>query len=48
VVKEILETGTCTLSSYAESAAVHMPVIEALMQHVRTAVDPKLDYVPIT
>lgn len=48
VVKEILETGTCTLSSYAESAAVHMPVIEAMMQHLRTAVDPKLDYVPIT
>jgi len=48
VVKEILESGTCTLSSYAESAAVHIPVIEALMQHLKTAVDPKLDYVPIT
>jgi hypothetical protein len=48
VVEEILETGSCILSSYAESAAVHIPLIEALMQHVKTAVDPELDYVPIT
>lgn len=48
VVKTIIETGTCTLSSYAESAAVHIPLIEALMRHVKAVVDPKLDYVPIT
>ena len=47
-VKEILDTGTCQLSSYSESAAVHIPVIKALMQHVKAGVDPKLDYVPIT
>ncbi len=47
-VKQILETETCSLSSYDESMAIHLPLMEALLEHIKNVVDKNLDYVPIT
>ena len=47
-VNQILETRTCKLTSFAESMAVHLPLIEVLIEHVKKEVDMNLDYVPIT
>jgi len=47
-VQDILKSGTCSLSTLEESAAIHKPLIEALLRHMNQYDDKLHDHCPIT
>lgn len=48
IAEDLLQTGTCGLTPYAEAAAIHLPFVNALIHHCKNCIDLNLDYAPIT
>ncbi len=48
VVQEILDTGTCGLPSFDESATLHLALLDALLDHYRRHADREAQLCPIT
>ena len=48
VVAQILDTGTCALPSFDESARLHLPLLDALFDHYRRHADREALLCPIT
>ena len=48
LVESILQTGTCLLPSLQESAAIHLPMIQCLLDHWNKYMPEKREEVPIT
>ena len=48
VAKEILETGTCRLTDFDESCALHIPYLHAIKKHIETVEHRKYGSCPIT
>ena len=48
LINTLLNTGTCNLTSYAESEKLHIPLLNAFMRHMRSLSENEVTSCPIT
>ncbi len=48
VAKDILENGDCGLTPFFESVNLHLPLLKAIMEHLSSIRDEKIEFCPIT
>lgn len=48
VVRQLLDTGSCELTAYAQSSELHVPLLEALLDKYQTIVSGEVKLCPIT
>ncbi|MBI2968259.1 MAG: Gfo/Idh/MocA family oxidoreductase [Bacteroidetes bacterium] len=48
IVDDLLHAGTCRLTTYDESARIHIPFISAVKDHMEKCLEIQLDYCPVT